>query len=97
MAVAVILLIVLLQDVREQGAEEDIWAEQGAHNRTMEKFTLRFLLATNIIRMIRSSIRNSGYEARMGDKKCVKEFRRVTLKARDHLEDLGGDGRIILK
>ena len=89
MAVAVILLIVLLQSVREQGAEEDIWAEEGARNRTIEKITLRFVLATNIIRMIRSRIGNTGHVARMGDKKCVREFRCVTLKARGHLEDLG--------
>ena len=58
----------LLQGVREQGAEEDTWAEGGAHNRTMEKIILRFVLATNIIRMIRSSIGNAGHVARMGDK-----------------------------
>jgi len=97
MAVAVTLLIVLLQGVREQGAEEDIWAEEGAHNRTMEKITLRFVLAINIIRIIRSRIGNAGHVARMGDKKCVREFRCVPVKTRDHLEDLGEDGRIILK
>jgi len=40
MAVEVTLLIVLLQGVREQGAEEDIWAEEEAHNRTLEQITL---------------------------------------------------------
>jgi hypothetical protein len=63
----------------------------------MEKITLRFALATKINQMIRSRIGNAGHVACMGDKKCLREFRCVTLKARDHLEDLGGDGRIILK
>jgi predicted metal-dependent RNase len=72
MVVAVILLIVLLHDVREQGAEENIWAKEGAHNRIMEKITLRFVLATNIIQMIRSRIGNAGHVARMGNKKCVR-------------------------
>jgi hypothetical protein len=68
MAVAVILLIVLLQGVREQSPEEYISAEEGAHNRAMEKITLRLVLATNIIRMIRSRIVNAGHVASMGDK-----------------------------
>jgi len=44
MAIEATLLIVLLQGVRKQGYDEDIWAEEGAHNRTLEKITLRFVL-----------------------------------------------------
>jgi hypothetical protein len=32
-----------------------------------------------------------------GDEKCVKNFGLESLKGRDHLEDLGIDGKIILK
>jgi hypothetical protein len=53
--------------------------------------------ATNTTRMTKSIIGNAGHVAREGDKKCVREFWCVTLKAKGYLEDLGGDGRIILK
>ena len=58
----------LLQGVREQGAEEDIWAEEGAHNWTLEKLHYDLYSATNIMRMIKSTIGNAGHVARNGDK-----------------------------
>jgi hypothetical protein len=42
-------------------------------------------------------MRCAGHVARMGDVKCIQNFRSENLKVRDHLEDLSVDGRIILK
>lgn len=67
MAVEVTLLIVLLQGVREQGAEEDIWAEEEAHNRTLEQITLWFVLRNKYYADDKINDRNAGYVARKGD------------------------------
>jgi len=52
----------------------------------------------NIIRMIKSRrMRWVGHVARMGDRSDAYRVLVADLRDRDHLEDLGLDGRIILK
>jgi hypothetical protein len=55
-------------------------------------------LSPNIIRMINlGRLRWAGYIACMGGREVPTGFRWENLRIRDHLEDLGIDGRIILK
>jgi hypothetical protein len=50
------------------------------------------------VRMIKSRrMRWAGHVARMGKKRCTQGFGRETWREEDHLEDLGVDGRIILR
>ena len=51
----------------------------------------------NIFRVINSRMRWAGHVARMGRGEARREFWWENLKKRDHLEDPGVDGRIILR
>ena len=53
----------------------------------------------NIVRMIKSRrMRWAGHVARMGgEERCIQGFGGETRRERDHLEDPGTDGRIILR
>jgi hypothetical protein len=50
----------------------------------------------NIVQVIKSRMRRAVHVARMGGR-CIEGFNGVDLRERDHLEDPGVDGRIILK
>jgi len=51
----------------------------------------------NIVRVIKSRIRWTGHVARMGRGEVYTGFWWVNLREKDHLEDTGIDGRIILR
>jgi hypothetical protein len=52
----------------------------------------------NMIRVIKSKrVRWAGYAARMGRRELSTKFKLESLKGRDHLEDLGATGKVILK
>jgi len=51
----------------------------------------------NIFRVIKSKIRLAGRVVRTVDRKCEHIVLERRTEGRDHLEDLGTDGRIILK
>jgi hypothetical protein len=82
-------LIVLLQVLREQGAEKDILAEERAQNRTLEKITIRFVFRNKYYPDDQIKDRKRRTPSTYGGKKYVREFWCVTLKATDYLKDLG--------
>ena len=54
--------------------------------------------SSNIVRVIKSRImRGAGYVKRMGERRCVCSVLVGNLRDRDHLGNLGIDGRIILR
>ena len=54
--------------------------------------------SSNIIRVMKSRIMSqAGHVARMGDRRAAYRVLFWNLRKRDHLEDLGLHGRIILK
>jgi hypothetical protein len=55
-------------------------------------------VAPNSVRVIKSRrMRLAGNTARMGDEKCIQYFLLENLKRRDHFEDLGVDGKVIVQ
>jgi hypothetical protein len=65
--------------------------------RRLHKEELHYLVSQNIIRMIRSiRMRLARHVARRGEKRGACRFLVGDLRERDHLEDLGIDGRLII-
>ena len=67
-----------VEDVREHGVEDGVWASEGRSNRGVQKTINNELhgwnLSPNIMRMMKSrKIRWAGHVARMGER-CIWEF-----------------------
>ena len=85
----------------EQDVEEDIWDERDEVNRERRRLyneeSYDLYCSPNVIWVMKSRImRRAGHIAHMGDRRGANGFWWKNLGYRDHWEDLGLYGRIIL-